>query len=45
MGMDFGEAGRTYRILRVIREGVEVAQTVLERMEINVLNGTEMYCR
>jgi hypothetical protein len=29
--VDFGEAGRTYRILKVIREGVQVAGTVLER--------------
>jgi hypothetical protein len=35
--MDFGEAGRTYRRLKVIREGVQVAQTILERMENKVL--------
>ena len=35
--MGFGEAGRTNRILKVIREGVKVAQTVLERIENNVL--------
>jgi hypothetical protein len=35
--MGFGEAGRISRILKVIREGVQVAQTILERMENNVL--------
>jgi hypothetical protein len=30
--MGFGEAGRTSGILKVIRESVQVAQTVLERM-------------
>jgi len=35
--MDFGEAGRTSRILKVITEDMKVAETVLERMENNVL--------
>jgi hypothetical protein len=35
--MGFGEAGRTSRILKVMREGVQVTQTILERMENNVL--------
>jgi hypothetical protein len=34
--MDFGEARRTSRILKVMREGVQVAPAVLERMEKNV---------
>jgi hypothetical protein len=35
--MDFGEAGRTSRVLELIREGVQVAQTVLKGLENNVL--------
>jgi hypothetical protein len=35
--MDFGEAGGTSRILKVNRKGVQVAQTILERMKNNLL--------
>jgi hypothetical protein len=35
--MDFGEGGKTSRILKVIREVVQVARRILEGMKNNVL--------